>query len=560
MALKPLVRVFLCAVLPSLLAAQSSTTIQCYNDDNGQLYRVLDPSGNLTEYSYDPVGNILQISQSVVTPGSLAVLNVTPATMGAGSLVTILGQNFSPAAAGDTVTIGGIAATVVSASATSLTVMVPGNGVSGPVSVTVNGVTASWSGSATVVAAPVITAISPIATLAGTTIPALTVTGFNLTGASFSFYGPLPSPLSITSAAVAPSGNSATLAVGVGASAFGHFVLTATSGGITSSPVAVRGNTLVVPGTSATADPDLDGLTNAQEIALGTDPLNNDSDGDGFADGDEVKFGTDPLNPLSYPHLLPNSFPLLFFGRSLSVYNQLPVISNPQTAPPMLSSSISFSVYNQQPQISNPQTAPPMLSSGISFSVYNRQPQISNPQTAPPPFSQSLTFSVDNTQGGMRVPPTALLDIDGDGLPDWVEMALRGDRMSARPDEDDDHDGLTNLEEFCLGTDPRKADTDGDGVPDLEEILRGTNPLSADTDGDGYSDLEEILAGTDPLDPKSHPAYPPTFTAPVTPVAAAFARPKAWPACDAALAALAKRVAALRSERGIAIKQKEVKP
>lgn len=42
-------------------------------------------------------------------------------------------------------------------------------------------------------------------------------------------------------------------------------------------------------------DPDGDGLTNAQEAALGTDPLSADTDGDGLLDGDEVNlYHTDP--------------------------------------------------------------------------------------------------------------------------------------------------------------------------------------------------------------------------------------------------------------------------
>ena len=47
----------------------------------------------------------------------------------------------------------------------------------------------------------------------------------------------------------------------------------------------------------ALLDADLDGLPNAQEYALGTDPRNADTDGDGETDGVEVASGTDPLVP-----------------------------------------------------------------------------------------------------------------------------------------------------------------------------------------------------------------------------------------------------------------------
>ncbi|MEM1228917.1 MAG: S8 family serine peptidase [Pseudomonadota bacterium] len=43
-------------------------------------------------------------------------------------------------------------------------------------------------------------------------------------------------------------------------------------------------------------DTDGDGLTDAQEAALGTDPLATDTDGGGVSDGQEVADGTDPLN------------------------------------------------------------------------------------------------------------------------------------------------------------------------------------------------------------------------------------------------------------------------
>jgi hypothetical protein len=49
------------------------------------------------------------------------------------------------------------------------------------------------------------------------------------------------------------------------------------------------------------ADDDGDGLSDAQEAALGTNPLLADTDGDGFDDGIEVAAGTDPLDPDSFP-------------------------------------------------------------------------------------------------------------------------------------------------------------------------------------------------------------------------------------------------------------------
>ena len=50
-----------------------------------------------------------------------------------------------------------------------------------------------------------------------------------------------------------------------------------------------------------TEDTDEDGLTDEEEIALGTDPHNPDSDGDGFFDGDEVEEGTDPKDKDDFP-------------------------------------------------------------------------------------------------------------------------------------------------------------------------------------------------------------------------------------------------------------------
>jgi hypothetical protein len=93
------------------------------------------------------------------------------------------------------------------------------------------------------------------------------------------------------------------------------------------------------------------------------------------------------------------------------------------------------------------------------------------------------------------------IDTDGDGMPDEYETANGlnpANRIDAQ--EDPDHDGLSNLQEYQLGTNPQSADADGDGLSDGQEVARGTSPLLWDTDGDSVSDGLEVQTGTNPLD------------------------------------------------------------
>ena len=66
-------------------------------------------------------------------------------------------------------------------------------------------------------------------------------------------------------------------------------------------------------------------------------------------------------------------------------------------------------------------------------------------------------------------------DTDGDGLPDVYELRFPGCLNPNDPNDantDCDGDGLTNMREYLLGTDPTKADTDGDGASDGAEVNR----------------------------------------------------------------------------------------
>ncbi|MCW5558177.1 MAG: DUF1800 family protein, partial [Verrucomicrobiae bacterium] len=84
-----------------------------------------------------------------------------------------------------------------------------------------------------------------------------------------------------------------------------------------------------------------------------------------------------------------------------------------------------------------------------------------------------------------------VLDGDGSGVPDWWEV-MHGlqPASTALMAADSDGDGLSNLEEYRRGSNPRNPDTDGDGIRDGAETA--ANALQWDSDQDGLGDWEEV--------------------------------------------------------------------
>ena len=112
-------------------------------------------------------------------------------------------------------------------------------------------------------------------------------------------------------------------------------------------------------------------------------------------------------------------------------------------------------------------------------------------------------------------------DTDADGIPDVWERRHRLNPLLDDTSGDFDIDGLTNMEEFLLGTHPNNRDTDHDGLNDAIETETwlwrgpsntGTSPLLPDSDGDGLNDalednsgiyVDQTAPGTSPLNADS---------------------------------------------------------
>jgi hypothetical protein len=199
-------------------------------------------------------------------------------------------------------------------------------------------------------------------------------------------------------------------------------------------------------------DTDGDGLTDGEEVNTHkTNPLKKDTDGGTIDDGTEVKRGTDPLD--NKDDVVPVVIDTDKDG--LSDEEEVKLKTDPK----------------------NPDSDSDGLKDGEEVHTHKTNP-----------------LDPDTDDGGVK---------DGIEVKNGKNPLDPKDDVVVDPKKDSDNDGLTDIKEKELGTDPNSADTDKDGLKDGAEVLvHNTNPLVADTDGGGVGDGDEVSRGSNPLDPK----------------------------------------------------------
>lgn len=172
----------LCATLFFAVCVLSDQAQYLY-DDQGRLTSVSDSTGATAVYNYDSVGNLLSIDR-LTPPGSgIGIYLVNPIAGQVTQICRLQGYGFDPVPANNVVKFNGVTATVSSATAYTLTVIVPAGATTGTVTVTNTNGTANSPSSFAVVGGATITALNPAAFTQGTTMPA-TIQGTNLSNAT----------------------------------------------------------------------------------------------------------------------------------------------------------------------------------------------------------------------------------------------------------------------------------------------------------------------------------------------------------------------------------------
>jgi hypothetical protein len=235
------------------------------------------------------------------------------------------------------------------------------------------------------------------------------------------------------------------------------------------------------------ADPDHDGLNNAEEERVGSDPRNADTDGDTVFDNEEIN---------------PNG------SARDSDDDGEPDFADPDDDGDGIPTELehdpgAFGANSPQNPVDEDNAWNDVDDDGIPNHLdldsdgdgESDQEEFFGDLDLPPvigmvPIEQTLDLHISDTVRVVVTEP-ALPDHDGDGIPNWLDSYDEDG-----PDGDADGDGISNAREESMGTNPYDDDSDGDWIADGDEhgdsdgdgVL---NKLDPDDDNDGIPTSEE---------------------------------------------------------------------
>jgi hypothetical protein len=211
-----------------------------------------------------------------------------------------------------------------------------------------------------------------------------------------------------------------------------------------------------VVGVVAGSDADGDGLTDCEELTLGTSPTNPDTDGDGFKDKPDTSFAGVNTN---------------------TNMDNCPLVPNPDQV-----NTDAKSIDNGPVVAGDDVTVP----NGDSLG-----------DACDPDDDNDWLSDADEVSAGTD-PHNR--DTDGDRVVDGAELLLGSDPLFANVKPscsgiiDNDRDCLPASVEALLGSSDNLRDTDGDGISDSAEVKGwGTSPAVKNSDGDRCDDDKEIV-------------------------------------------------------------------
>ncbi len=292
-------------------------------------------------------------------------------------------------------------------------------------------------------------------------------------------------------------------------------------------------------------DTDLDGLTNEEEFAHGTDPHHSDTDGDGIWDGAEVAHGLDPLVPealVARLALQPDGAMAwrTSFGAAegyalgADLDQQLGWRSQSVTVDPAEDAALHAPDAATPASLEHLVASDGLKSLWLSFRARLEVGHLPVPASLSGPLGALFGYGAEGTLstydpalGRWRHHDVAAIAAEWNTYTLHLDYTARrwllavNGRLVARDLPFLDL-GLTTLNRLRLlqegseraephqarlddltitNVEPAGLDFDGDDLLNSEELTLGTDPLKPDTDGDGMADGWEIAQGLDLLDP-----------------------------------------------------------